>query len=529
MKKLLCIMLAVLMLAACFVACGDKADDSSKGNSKDPATSGEASAESKNDDSTDVDESKDDTIYRDLLPEAVDMEGYTFDILERWFGYGKTTIDFQGEVIWIDSEEDEQMSNLNIAKKKVLDEVQAKYNCKIQGDISTDSVADIRTAVTEDIISRTKAYDFCFEAPYYYSSLVEEGNLVNLKTLGIDFSKAWWDQNAVSDLSICDELYFALGDINTYDNDGTFVCFFNKTLLAEKFGDEAVEELYTLAANGEWTFDKMKEYVTGFGEDANGDSKRDEQDKYGLMTELDNIYLGLISSGGKVVTKNAQDEPEFALEDERAIDVLNSTIEFYNQSNDVLIANLPVYQTKFEGYDVHEKTVINGFKEGRGLFYICGLIHLSYLSEMENDFGILPVPKYDATQERYYHTMGTETSSALFVPDNGRDFSGKDGQYLAIILDALGAYSKDYLTPEYYDKQLKRKNAPDPDSAEMLDIVFESRTFDLGVMYSKQWGEVLDAINAIDVDIASSIAAKAFYITMNIETTIEKIRARQAG
>ncbi len=515
MKKLLCLLLAVMMLATCFVACGDKEEG------------GDNSGTTSNSNSADTDETTEvSTKYQEMLSAPIDMGGEDFYILQRWFGYGKATIDFQGEVIWAESE-DGKMSNINLAKQRVLEDVQKAYNCTITGEIvQTNSVGEIRTMITEDIISRTKLYDVCFEAPRYFYGIVEEGNLIDLNTLGIDFSKPWWD-NGLKDLSICNELYYALGDINTYDNDGTFVCFFNKDLLSEKYGEEEVEKIYELAANGEWTFDKLKSYVEGFGED-NGDGVRDEFDTYGLMTETSNIYQTLIASGHKIIEKNAQDEPEFALQDERVYRVITDTVELYQKSNDVLVANLDVYESKYgDGSDLYEKTVINGFKEGRGLFYICGLIHLPYLAEMDDDFGILPIPKFEDTQEDYHSTMSPDTSSTLFVTDNGRDFSGNDGKYLGIILDALGAYSKDYLTPEYYDKQLKRKNAPDPDSADMLDIIFENRTFDLGVIYSSSWGDILATVNALEGNIASRIAAQAPAITARMTKSVNTIKAAQ--
>ncbi len=507
MKKILCVLLAALMLVTCFVAC--KEDSGNETSSKAPNVSADDPSS---------------TVYQDMLPEAVDMGGYEFNILQRWFGYGKKTIEFQGEVIWADSE-DGKMSNLNIAKKKVLDDVQKNYNCTVKGEISTATVQEIRTMVTEDIVNQSGVYDFCFEAPYYYYGLVQDGYLYNLKDLDIDFSKPWWDQNAVKDFSICNELYYALGDINTYDNDGTFVCFFNKSLFKEKYGDYTV--LYDLAEKGNWTFDELKKYAEGFGMDVNGDGVRDEFDQYGLMTETSNIYLQLIASGNKIAEKNANDEPEFSLQNEEVYKVVTDTVEFYLKSNDVLVADLDVYVTKYEGEDVYEKTVINGFKEGRGLFYICGLIHLPYLSEMDDEFGILPIPKYSASQERYYHNMSYATSSAVFVPDNGRDFDGKDGQYLGIMLDALSAYSKDYLTPEYYEKQLKRKNAPDPDSADMLDIIFETRTFDLGAIYAMVWGDVMATVSQMDTNIASRVEAKAAATNGKINQTIKKIKEKQ--
>ena len=84
-------------------------------------------------------------VYHEMLPEPIDMYGREFNILQRWFGYGKETIDFQGEVIWDESEENGSMSNINLAKKKALQAVQKDYNCTIVGEMSTDTAGVIRT------------------------------------------------------------------------------------------------------------------------------------------------------------------------------------------------------------------------------------------------------------------------------------------------------------------------------------------------------------------------------------------------
>ncbi len=507
MKKYLCLLLALLMVAACFAACGgDGGNDSSV-------------APSNGDDTSVVEESKADVVYHEMLPEATDMGGRNFYIYERWFGYGKETIDFQGEVIWQESE-DGTMSNINRAKSEVLEAVQRAYNCTITGEMSTDTAGEIRTFIQEDILSGAPTIDFCFETYYYYYSFVEQGYLVDLKTLGIDFSKPWWDQNGVEDLSVCNKLYYALGDINTYDNDGTFVILFNKDLYEEKFGEGTYSELYDLAAKGEWTFDVLEEKVKGFGAETTGDNERDELDTYGFLTETGNLYLHVLAAGEKTVDKNADDEIEFALENERVFSSIGDAVDLYLNANDVLVANLDKYVTKHEGKDVYAETVIRAFKEGRGLFYMTGLIHLPFFRDMEDDFGILPIPKYDNTQDRYYHTMSPHTASCVFVPV-GALSAGEKGKQIGTILDALGAYSKDYLTPEYYEKQLKRGDASDPDSAKMLDVIFENRTFDLGAVFGALLQDPIDMCDNLDKNLQSRISSQK----QSIEFAIEDLMA----
>ncbi len=512
MKKYLCLLLALLMVAACFAACTDNgADDSSNPSDIVDESNGSTDGGSE---------------YHEMLPEATDMGGRTFNIYQRWFGYGKETIDFQGEVIWQESE-DGTMSNINRAKSEVLEAVQKDYNCTITGEMSTDSAGEIRTYIQEDMLSSKPTIDFCFETYYYYYSFVEQGFLTDLNTLGIDFSKPWWDQNAVSDLSMCNKLYYALGDINTYDNDGTFVILFNKTLYEEKFGEGSYQELYDLAESGDWTFDVLEEKVKGFGAEITGDNVRDEFDQYGLLTETSNLYMHVIAAGEKAIDKNADDEMEFTLENERVFTSINRAVDLYLNSNDVLVANLEKYETKYpadDGIDVYQETVIKAFKEGRGLFYMTGLIHLPYFRDMEDDFGILPLPKFDDSQDRYYHTMSVHTASTVFVPV-GQLSSGENGKQIGTIIDALGAYSKDYLTPEYYEKQLKRGDASDPHSAKMLDIIFESRTYDLAGVLGTMIADPVVMCEELDHNLQARISSQKDLIEMTMEEFMAELKA----
>ncbi len=453
--------------------------------------------------------------YASMLPEATDMNGREFYTLQRWFGYGNPNIDFQGEVIWED-DEDGTMTGINLAKKKVLDEVQAAYNCTITGEMSTDNAGSIRTMLQEDILGGTAEYDFCFESYYYYAAFAEDGLLVDLNDLGIDFANPWWDQNAVADLSVCNKLFYALGDINTYDNDGTYVLYFNEDLYERNGGD--VQALYDMAFEGEWTFEELESIVTGFGYDANADGVRDEFDTYGLLTETANLYTHMLAGGNKLVDKNSNDEPVFSLASGDGYEALNDAVDLYMNSDDVLVADLDYYMEKYYGEDVYEKTVNNAFKEGRGLFHMTSLLHLNYFSDMEDDFGILPVPKYSRENERYYHYVSPFVCSTLFVPV-GENSRGEKGEQLGMIIDALGAYSKDYVTPAYYEKRV----ADNPDSTAVLDLVFASRTYDLGRVFGSKWNTDTLTEN-LDYNTPSRVEAQKDLIELYISNTVNKIK-----
>ena len=51
------------------------------------------------------------------------------------------------------------------------------------------------------------------------------------------------------------------------------------------------------------------------------------------------------------------------------------------------------------------------------------------------------------------------------------------------VAEVLAHYGKEYLTPAYYEKTLYGQYVRDEESTEMLDIIFATRVFDVGIYY----------------------------------------------
>lgn len=97
---------------------------------------------------------------------------------------------------------------------------------------------------------------------------------------------------------------------------------------------------------------------------------------------------------------------------------------------------------------------------------------------MNDDFGILPYPKYDENQKQYHSTSLDEFS--LFV----LPIDVKDKEMSAIITEALCAESYKKVVPIFYDTALKTKAARDDASSEMIDLIRDNLTFDFGYLHS---------------------------------------------
>ena len=412
--------------------------------------------------------------------EKTDLGQREFRILCWHFGHNSSSIlGFTGEVLY----NEEQPDSVDEAKKRVIETVEEKFNCRITGDLVHDR--GLPNTVRNQAESGLVEYDIFFDSISSTTGLASDGLLTDLHSITtIDLSAPWWDQNAVQDLSIANKLYFVNGDINTYDNQGTWCMLFNKTL-KNKLGIE--ENFYELVRSDEWNFDKFMEICSrpGITAEKNGDGVLDEKDQWAFGTEAYNIYVHLVSGGLKIAEKDVNDLPYLTISKspEATYTQLAKVLNFYNRHDIVMVANFSNYTNK--GFtNVWEATVHKAFIEGRELFYMCGLINAASFRVMEDEFGILPIPKLYPGQEEYHHTVSQGNSTVMYIPE-----CVENKEQVGTVVSALSEESRKYVTPAYYDVQLKYRDTRDNESGEMLDLIFSSRTFDVGAAYN--WGGIL--------------------------------------
>ena len=127
------------------------------------------------------------------------------------------------------------------------------------------------------------------------------------------------------------------------------------------------------------------------------------------------------------------------------------------------------------------------FANDQALFFMQLLDLVTYFRDMQTDFGILPLPKLDEEQDRYYSTIGSWHSVFLCAPS-----VQADAERTGAILEALAYESYKTVTPAYYEKTLVGKYIRDDESREMVDIILSSHVYDLGWFY--QIGKYCDEV-----------------------------------
>ncbi len=292
-------------------------------------------------------------------------------------------------------------------------------------------------------------------------------NMYDLPYVQDDLNSPYFYQDIVNELTVNNTLHYLIGDYTITYMDDTLVMYFNKQI-AE---NENLGDIYQVVRDGDWTIDKCIEMAKGVYNDLDGNGWKGEQDRFGFIVDYSNTPDTLFSWFDMQITK--KDESGNIIVDMdtgKVVSVLEKLIAFYD-TDDVFTYQSGAEQTP------EDRPFNTIFTEDRALFYPDILVTAKTYRGMETDFGILPLPKWDTNQEKYY-TQAQAGNSVIVVPI---DITNIDK--VGAVLDALFSTSKELVIPAYYDKALKSKFARDNESGEMLDIIREGLCINFGYFY----------------------------------------------
>ena len=394
-----------------------------------------------------------------------DLNGYKFRIISRsvaanshWWNYD----------IIAEEENGDPINDAVYQRNKTIEE---RYNISIANTHDND----VYGKANKSVKAGSDDYDLVvIGLNGGQENLTTQGMLWDLNNLPhIDLTKAWWDQKAVEQLSIHKKLFATSCDLTIRDKDAIIILTFSKKLVK----DYELEDPYQLVLSGAWTFDKMFGMMKTVSIDLNSDGKINDEDQIGLLTQIKHSRA-LFNAAGEYMSKtNSEGVPVITLYSDRAVDICDKIREM--QGNPDYSINADTYGGKYA--DVWDGFQVPMFSENRALFYHAGMNRVTLLRTMETDFGILPPPKYDEQQDRYYAYVDSWCTSAVSVP-----ITVPNPETTGLILEALTYESRYVLLPAYYDITLKTKFARDEESAAMIDIILGNRLYDLGDIYN--WG-----------------------------------------
>ncbi len=299
----------------------------------------------------------------------------------------------------------------------------------------------------------------------------------------IDLSNPWWDSGAIDAITLSEGHYFVAGDALITDDDNTYLTLFNKSLYEEnqdvnaKYGD-----IYQLVKDHKFTYDAFYE-ISRLVSAADSSGQWSTDAVYGNLSHSYGATIMFNGSGEALAQKTADGGVEVNITNRRASDVFEKVYKIMSDQQvttraELLIGKIPEAKSTY-GFAELEYMFVNG----RGLFYNTTSSSISILktstAQRDFEFGVLPIPTYQEGDD-YHCAVNRYQSSVIGIPT-----SCKQPEAAAFLLEALGYYS-DEVTNAYYSLTLQLQALEDDADAEMLDIVYGSKFYDLGAIYT--WG-----------------------------------------
>ena len=221
----------------------------------------------------------------------------------------------------------------------------------------------------------------------------------------------------------------------------------------------------------------MRVAVSPLYRSLNGDDEKDAEDQYGLLiNHYENCDMFWSSFDMSMVSRN--DDGWFGFDPSQQ-EKISSAFEkvFY-----LIRENPGTFDTgTSEGFDKARDM----FSSGNALF---AALHLYYaeskeMRNMQDEYGILPIPKFDEAQENYY-TYSHDQYSVFMIPK-----TVADPEMSGAVLEVMAYESYRSLQPTYYDLVLKGRYANDPQSRSILDTVTANIMVDSSWIYGMQIGQ----------------------------------------
>lgn len=334
--------------------------------------------------------------------------------------------------------------------------VEERLNVQINF-IEQTKYAEIPGLVRQSVNAGSNDYDMVFSVATQQVTLGQEGLYAPISDLEyVNLDKPWWNKEYIEAVSVNSENPFILfGDITFNTVQRTCAVYFNKRILEERFGMKD-EDLYKIVLDGEWTIDKMYEMASAVYED-NGNGVNDVEDLHGIVNFGNNTFNWMAFSSGLEFTSRDEDGyPVLNLNNERSIALADKLL--------LLLGGEHTFKTSNNGEQVGH------FSQGKSLFLANRLYIADWgdLREMVDDYGIIPMPKFDESVDTY-HCVVENLVQWGAVPVTVADYD-----MVSAVAESMAFEGYKSVTPAYYETALKLKYTRGEDvdtEAAIIDLI----------------------------------------------------------
>lgn len=328
----------------------------------------------------------------------------------------------------------------------------------------------------------------------------------------IDLAQPWYIQSVNDSLTIGGVTLLSYSALETRPGGQSVV--FNRKI----FSDLGFEDPYDLVDNGTWTLDVFYKMCMDGILDVDGNGKYEVGDRFGIITEWDRISMVAYLGTGNLLV-DIEDGVPVASQKETLFDVFLKCQEYTVCPGFML--------DTFKKFGTAESSRGEGqnlFKQGGSVFIVTPVSSMTSFGDMNDDFGLVVMPKLDEKQDRYYTSS---SSGAIGLPLS----CSENLERVCVIKEALACESLNIVTPAFYDNALKNRYLRDERSVEMLEIITASGVIDLGQAF---WWDIIrtpwqDTLASGKDKFASAVSANMKRSQKAIDTLMEAIEVMKNG
>lgn len=329
--------------------------------------------------------------------------------------------------------------------------------------------------------------DFCFDVIYGWGykmgSIIPMNYFADFAALpNIDLTQEYWSPSAMEELTVNDKVYICINDITMNKLEWGGFLFYNKQISEDYNVESTLGNFYDLVEDGKWTLDTYLQAVTSVSHDVDGNGVIDRTDVYGLV-EGDKNGLN-VGFGCGINLAEKQDDGSYKLNyyNDKVLDIANSVQDVYTTKKYVWTYDMLANGADPTGYNGVHEYYRSFFAKDNALFCTGSANITGEFRDMESDYGIIPMPKYDENQKNYIATI--DSNAAIFaIPSTYRnDVSSATPDRTGAILEYMSYKSNQILLPQYYDTLLKGQRLSSDQDQAMLDIIRNSIHYDFAAM-----------------------------------------------
>ncbi len=414
-------------------------------------------------------------------------------------------LDFEGEEITILLRESKNCSRewYKESPEDELDEAVAMRNAAVRDTLNvkiyyemipyTDYdafAANFNGIILSDIQSGLHYYDVAANFAYCgaYPSVRDcAANLCDTEVFPyFDFDLPCWNQAIVKNTTMNGRLHYVSGDVNLTLFDAALVIWYNKTLYDEHREASDPVNMQDCALAGDWTYEELYMWASRLYIDSNGTPEKQADDTYGLA-----LYRG----------RHPVDSLPYAWDLEFLVNNPDGTHDFnilgnskiseaFTRANNLINAN----------GNCATGSSVNEFAAGCYVFWPATIYpdesSNMIIREMEDKYGLLPMPKYDKDQENY----GTTTQdyyTLMTVLDHSDSNVTTKGQSISAYLQLMTEESYTSVRGYYFNRIIKPKYFGTDDSEgtvtksiALFDIIVANIEFEYWTIYSAQLNNI---------------------------------------